>query len=787
MFKVSARTILALGSELISSDVIAFYELIKNGFDARSPSGVEIHFRILLRRNHLLDLRRQARDAPNEIDALRQAALTYLCSDAPEAELTEARSLLAAAASLEDLLTAISAIDALNTILIADTGSGMSMQDLSDHFLVLGTPHRKRQVDDALARGDKASPFLGEKGIGRLSVMRLGNRVRIETARRDDVTLNVLEIDWSAFSSVDALLEDIPVAPTAGGAKPAATWSGTNILVSDLHEDWTEHRVQEMGKLDFSRLTDPFLDQKDRPRIVLSWNGKRLAIPWLPDLLLEHAHARLAGEYTITEEGPRLHLVLEALDLGYEHPKEREETTVAVPDLEGAIVGTSGLVPDSALRSVGPFSFEAHWFNRRRLVKIDGIGKLMEVRDRLKQWSGILLFRDGFRILPYGDDEDDWLGLDRKALGRSSYLLNKAQFIGRVQISRTKNPHLEDQTNREGLRENPEQQVLLQVMHHVIQDRFFGFLKLVETQYKRQKPELSPLESESKALETRARTALKQLRSLAPKDSQEVLDELQQTLLQFADLTERARLRADEVEVESRQMIEMAGVGLMVEVVAHELARASEHALENLQALRGLTMPEEVRAHLDTLRAQMKSLSKRVRVLDSLSVSGRQHEEVFALDDLVRDTLTAHDGQFRRHGIRLVVEYPPKPIRVRAVKGMAVQILENLLSNSKYWLRIRGNREKGFTPTIRVTVSGNPPSIVYQDNGLGIDPENSDRVFRAFFSLKEKSKRRGLGLFIARECAEFGGGSLTLDDHVDPDTGRLHRFTFELPEGRLVR
>lgn len=787
MFRVSARTILALGSELISSDVIAFYELIKNGFDAQSPSGVEIRFRVLLRRNHLLDLRRQARDAPNEIEALRQAALAHLCLDAPAADLLQARSLLTGAASLEELLSALSAIEALNTILIADTGSGMSLQDLSDHFLVLGTPHRKRQVEAALDRGDAKPPFLGEKGIGRLSVMRLGDRVRIETARRDDTTLNVLEIDWSAFSGVDAMLDEVPVAPATGGTKSTATWSGTNIWVTELREDWTEQRLREMAELAFPRLTDPFLDQKNRPRIVLSWNGKRLAIPWLPAILLDHAHARLAGEYQITEEGPRLRLTLEALDLGFPHPKEREDTVLATPDLEGAIVGTSSHIPVSALRSVGPFSFEAHWFNRRRLVQIDGIGTLTEVRERLKQWSGILLFRDGFRILPYGDDKDDWLGLDRKALGRASYLLNKAQFVGRVRISRTKNPHLEDQTNREGLRENPEQQALLQVLHYVIQDRFFGFLQHVGTQYRRQKPDLSPSQSEAKALETRAKSALKQLRSLAPKNSQEAIDELQQTLLQFADLADRARLRADEVEVESRQMIEMAGVGLMVEVVAHELARASEHALENLQALRGLTMPEEVRAHLDTLRAQMKSLSKRVRVLDSLSVAGRQHDEVFALDDLVRDTLAAHEGQFRRHGIRLVVEFPQKPIRVRAVKGMVVQILENLLSNSKYWLAIRGGREKGFRPTITVTVHGNPPSIVYEDNGPGIAPENRDRVFRAFFSLKEKTKRRGLGLFIARECAEFGGGSLTLDEQGDADSGRLHRFTLELPESRVVR
>jgi hypothetical protein len=60
MFKVSARTVLELGSELISSDIIALYELIKNGFDARTTSGVEIHFNVVLRRNAYLSLKNLA-------------------------------------------------------------------------------------------------------------------------------------------------------------------------------------------------------------------------------------------------------------------------------------------------------------------------------------------------------------------------------------------------------------------------------------------------------------------------------------------------------------------------------------------------------------------------------------------------------------------------------------------------------------------------------------------------------------------------------------------------------
>ena len=198
-------------------------------------------------------------------------------------------------------------------------------------------------------------------------------------------------------------------------------------------------------------------------------------------------------------------------------------------------------------------------------------------------------------------------------------------------------------------------------------------------------------------------------------------------------------------------------------------------------------MPEEVKAALESLRAQMKSLSKRVRILDPLSIAGRQRSEVFALDDILRETLEAHEAQFLRHHIKAELDLPKKPVRVKAVKGMIVQILENLISNSKYWMQMRREREGKLRPTITIALHDGPPTIIFEDNGRGIAPENRDKVFKPFFSLKEKSKRRGLGLFIARECAQYNGGTLVLEDTANEETGRLHRFTLELPESASVQ
>lgn len=780
-FKITARTVLELGSELISSDIIAFYELIKNGFDAATRDGVTIRFNIILRRNSYLLLRKKVAEKLPDLAA--KDILAALNPDAPAAIFKSACKLINDSKGFRSqLATALDQVYLLNSIVVGDTGCGMSAADLANSFLVIGTPSRKKEVDKALARGDKATPYLGEKGIGRLSAMRLGDQLRVETARADDVYLNVLVIDWAKFAEVDAMLADVPVKITLGQFKETPTWSGTSIIISNLTEDWTEARVRRMVDYDFARLSDPFEDQKNRPRIAVYWNGARADIPWMDSALLESAHASAIGSYTIVDGHPQITCELVATKLGFDHPKESEIATISGPDLVSALVGTSHEKPESALLSVGPFTFEIYWFNRRILTAIEGLGDLKVVRDLQERWSGILLFRDRFRVFPYGEDEDDWLGLDRKALRRSGYSLNKTQFVGRVKISRVANPMLVDQTNREGLRETPEQQVLIEVLQYVIQDQLFRFMKAVERQYKGQKIDLSGAKTEVDLLSKRAKSAITKLRRSAP--SSEVED-LQQVLLEFSDFAARARQRIEEVEAEGRQMIHMAGVGLMVEVIAHELARASENALQNIEALQKKDVPDDVKSRLASLRSQMKSLGKRIRILDPMSVSGRQTSETFALNGLVDEVLEGHEAQFERHGIKVSFQKPESAVQVRLVKGMMVQILENLISNSKYWLDMKRSNSN-FEKRINILLTQSPPSLIYEDNGPGIAAENREKVFRPFFSLKEKSKRRGLGLFIARECAEQLGGTLELTDPLD-DSGRLHRFVLELPESIVIR
>lgn len=823
MFRITARTVLELGAELISSDIIAFYELIKNGFDAQARANpqtmrgrsVDVAFDIVLPRHPFLKFRervdgeihRAALDAKQletdegeaavpssddeaaidksafheSLEGLRNEIKDALLSNASEPARAGYTAAIDDAATIEELRRSLDQAQAtFNTVTVSDRGSGMSTEDLSGAFLVIGTPSRKRAVEAALGTGATASPYLGEKGIGRLSAMRLGDRLRVETATASDTNMNTLEIDWRAFADMDAMLDQIPLSPEVGGAKPDPGWSGTDIIISDLLEQWTETRVRTMCEKNFAKLTDPSDDPARRPRIVITWNGERLGIPFMPKRLTDAAHAKVTGQYRIEKGEPLLVCTLEASDLGFEHPPVTETVVLAPVDLQGMLVGKDGEIEDEALVRLGAFSFEVYWYNRRRLSRSDTTGETKSLRDLQEEWGGIRLYRDGFRVFPYGEEDDDWLELDRTALRRRGYLMNKTQFVGRAMISRAENQRLVDQTNREGLRATPEQQAFLLIMREGVQGLLGNFMAGIERDYKAKQIDLSEAKGHVEELKGRAQNSIRKLRRMARDEDTEAVADVEQILLELSDFAERARLRIEQVEKEGRQMVDMAGVGLMVEVVAHELARSSENALKSLERLQGAQVPEGVRGHLNTLRAEMKSLNKRIRVLDPLSVSGRQRREVFSLDDLIKETIEAHQAQFERHKIEPVVNL--RPLRVRAVKGMVVQILENLISNSIYWLDMKRERQQSFRPRIEITLESGPPTIMYEDNGRGIAPENAEKVFRPFFSLKDVTRRRGLGLFIAREAANYHGGSLRLDERKDPETNRLHRFVLELPE-----
>ena len=760
-FRINARTILHLGSELISSDAIAIYELIKNAYDAGSLSvqvAVECRLPRRMQRSALEALAGAAQAGSKDgrlLERLKAECLAGVLPDAPGAgalrqRITEARTAAALA----------QAVRAANAVVVSDQGRGMSLRDLGESFLTIGT--RSKLVEKAAADHGSRS-ILGEKGIGRLSAMRLGEQLEVRSATAVDRNWATLDIDWSAFDhGSDLELGDVAIAPRAGERKQPPEAKGTRITISALRREWTREYLEEMAESDIARLNDPFRSQARFP-ISLTFNGDPVTVPRVDKWIFDHAHAKLRARMIHDDGAPFLS--------GEMQYGRAAETFAYGPE---ALLSTSKATGLEVVRDIGPFDVEMLWYNRGLLTAMEGVGELATVRAKLARWTGgLMLFRDGFRVLPYGGSSDDWLDLDRKALARSGFKLNRAQIVGRVAITQRGNPRFQDQANREGLVDNEEKRAFVELLSHVVQQTFWSFLTKTERAIKAAEPVSGSdvekrLEREEAQLGTNI--ALLMQRVPAVRSEPEVVAEITQGVAKLQEIMGDVRTMTREYEEGRRQLLNLAGVGLTVEILAHELNRAAAAALETLAGVPQKDMPLGLDRSLKVLAAQLKTLQKRLRVLDPLSTAGRNRKEKVDVVRLVAEVTGAHDEQFMREGVAKQVDVLPRTdsrLVVTVVQGMLVQVLENLVANSLYWLRQRKRVDPGFAPAIGVVVDAATREVRFSDNGPGIADAERDLVFDAFYTKKPSGEGKGLGLFICREIAKYHGAGLTLERGAD--------------------
>jgi Histidine kinase-, DNA gyrase B-, and HSP90-like ATPase len=439
MFRVSARTVLQLGSELISSDSVAFYELIKNAFDANSKRVTVrvIEFLPYSAVGTLRDALRAAQKHPAKSKLIPEAIAStserihrLATRNAPGVDQYLER--ISAARTLVELLQLL---DEAGAIEFVDTGEGMSLKDLQEVYLTIGTPSKVKSRVARAASANKGRPILGEKGIGRLSAMRLGMRLRVDTTKKGEKTWNHLELDWRHFEAdIDAMIESVEVDPVKGEAKDDMQEQGTRIAISALTSQWTAAKLEKTVAVELSKLMDPFSERTQFP-ISVYFNKTNIDILKFNHILFDHAHATIKASLSIEANDKPV------LRGGVKYLLEKKEQAFVLADAN--LKSSAGVESLDLLVSLGPFTMEAYWYNRRILEEITGIGDREQVRELVRAWSGgLMLFRDGFRVSPYGGPNDDWLNLDRGALAAQAYKVNRAQLIGKVDITSEANPLL---------------------------------------------------------------------------------------------------------------------------------------------------------------------------------------------------------------------------------------------------------------------------------------------------------------------------------------------------------
>lgn len=735
-----ARLLRTLGNDLISSDKVALIELVKNSYDADATT-VLIRFQGPLEKGQ-------------------------------------------------------------GRIEVWDDGHGMDVPTLQRSWLDIATDTKRRKP-----KSDGGRRVLGEKGIGRLAAARLGDELLLVTRKTEAQEVSLL-IDWSQFDQEDAYLDEIEVAweistPDVFSEKGQAasvfsdsgseTWRlghGTALRIEKLTHTWAaddfielrtaltrlirpspaeQAEIADSAKADDSKDSDKaiqpdfqiLVELEDVPESLQGFAG-----PIDPSADLRTPHYQLRG--SVDSNG------VATLRYIQQEPPVDED------------LGTKTLWNnDKRAPLAGPFEFEINVWDRDK----DAIQRTLAAsspdssaptpkdhkgfRETLDDVAGVSIYRDGFRVLPFGESGDDWLGLDLRRVQSPTLRLSNNQIVGHVFIGADANRCLKDQSNREGF--------LAGAAYSDLQTLVRAALNELEgRRYKARHPDKPQAEKKGGLFE---RFDLSEIRSALAtnypgdsrligliddknRDIQEGVAEVQQVLSRYSRL---------------------ATLGSLVDRILHD-GRTVVTRLKNISRFGKRDLGKTTLSADEKIAIAQKSMGEtadQAEILSSLfnqiePFGGRKRgrpKEVGTLE-LIQKAISIMQVEADDHGVTLTAGNAD--ISTRLDEAEALLVLVNLIQNAIYWV---STQPRDAERTVVVDARSDADSsltLIVSDSGPGVTDELRDRIFDPYFSAKPDGV--GLGLSIAGNMVEdIYGGELTLVQE-----GPLDGATFEATFRRRV-
>jgi hypothetical protein len=673
-FRPRARLIRLLGDELISDEVMAVVELVKNAFDA---------------------------------DAREVTVGLYRPGD-PDAACLEVR----------------------------DDGDGMELDTLLHAWFEPATDRKRRghrKVRTALGRYP-----LGEKGVGRFAVDKLGAEMELVTrARRKRQELR-LHIQWDRFNT-DGYLDEIENhwevhAPRVFDGQT----HGTRLRVTRLRTPWDIAKVTRLRD-GLARLVSPFTTMSDF-RITL-------VCPDFPDYaggvsndLLKHAPYRLGGRVDATG---LLHL---------------DDQSGAAVDLRQAVSERFVRANRPRMPACGPFHVALYVWD------LDSVGLRRAAMDRttravLKRSCGVSIYRDGFRVWPYGAPGDDWLELNQRRVNNPTMRVSTNQIVGIVEITQEHNPELRDRTSREGLIDTP-------ALHDLKALVLGAISRLEEQRFARRQDGVTQEPGRSEA------DAVLQLihRLHDPSQTGEITARLDHLATAYRQQLQVYRAREE-------RLMRLASTGLMAERLGMEINRTISAAGTALRVARNVAgqraIPDQIVQCLAQIEGHFFLLGEQLDAMEPLYAgNGSEGRERLDVRSTVQHVATVFAFSLQRAGVRLTLR-APAPLTVRMRRAHLLQVLLSLFDNALYWLKFTPQDRR---PEICVQLLSNPPGFVFADSGPGVRAELRDRVFQPFFT--GRGNGRGLGLYLAKSLLESYGFSIELSGEPGVLPGANFRVLF---------
>ncbi|MCI3918593.1 ATP-binding protein [Streptococcus intermedius] len=335
-FKVSSGLKDILGRDLITNELVAIFELVKNGYDADAT----------------------------EIDLIINSYDDY--------------------------------------IIIQDNGKGMNRDDIENKWLFVAHSEKK----------DSDRVYAGSKGIGRFSCDRLGTELLLTSKKEQEIS--ELSIDWGEFEK-DSLkqFEDLDVSYRSGSFlnNDLIESSGTVLKITGLRDEWDANRVNKVVSA-LQRLINPFVND-DRIRINVKYFSSNSGIAEIN-----------------TEVSNNIATVLDKKTIYIECDIRDRIITVKLVDKEKKIYSLE-FENTTILKQV---YFKIYYLNRTAKNNFT-----RNMGQEAKNYGSIFLYKNNFRIFPYGEVDYDAFGLNlRKTQGFNRYLGHR-ELLGWINITDSEN------------------------------------------------------------------------------------------------------------------------------------------------------------------------------------------------------------------------------------------------------------------------------------------------------------------------------------------------------------
>lgn len=666
-FRPSARILSQIGDQLIRNERVAVLELVKNSYDADSPY-VRVSFK-----------------------------------KADNAQF--------------------------GTITIYDEGEGMDIDTIKNKWLIIGTDSRKVQYDEKQRTLKYGRMPLGEKGIGRFAVQKLGSVTEI-TSRRKDKKEIFVRIDWGKLETVTYLDEVTIGIEEREPVLFKGDRTGTQIVVHSLRLTWDikAYRRFYEDSLNFSY---PFETKSEFTVEVESDNEEwDSGIPKLQDFIddsLFRFSIDIQGEFI----SKFLYRFTPPPSMDKVKPREITEEDATIAKVL-RIVDSQDEKVDLSKYAIGPIHFEGYIYDRDPVVLKMSTTEGPTLKKYLNENGGIRVYRGGIRVYDYGEPGNDWLELGSRRINQPTFRISNNIILGAVSLDREKSGELTEKTNREGFIEN---------------DAFRTFRKAVEFA-------LSRVEIQRNMDKRNIRTAYgKETREVLTitGDFKEVIEkrvkdnELKMELLTYLDRIETGYTAIRETFIKS------ASAGLSIGIAIHEIQKVIKEIETTVQR--------------DNRFSELRPIVKRISdLVEGYGYLLRKSHRVYQpLSDVIEIALFDVDYRLKAHGIRVIKGNMDSRCNPKFSRQMIIGALLNIIDNSIWWLDY-GGKSKEKLIFLSIVEGEKSISLVVADNGPGftLPVEELGEPF-----LSGKPDGTGLGLHVVKTIMQINEGSLNFPEASD--------------------